>query len=703
MLFLSLATLFSAFLSNSYAEKSTSNSVHHNDIPNLILHKNHHGLRELTPEDWEKIRAIPEFKLPGEVLNRPLLSKVDNAQLKYFRPVWSQCAACCGQASGTSYNYTYEINYLKDAAGDTPQAQCPSHYTWNFLNGGEGWGTWYFDGWELIASNGCPSVADFGSNCGDATKWMSGYEKYYRGMHNRVKKQWYISVADDQGLQTLKNWLYDRGDGSSAGGLACFCGGSESGTTNDLSATSPTTTMDFAVFDNQGGSLPMTGDDETIEIGLDVTPLLNEFTGSKAKLFFTVNSNGGSGEVLTFSALDYQNHDVLEVPCTEVPVTISGTTTLSLIFDSNLIPLVIETDKLPLAKVNQQYSHTLTASGGTPPYTWELMLEGEYIMKESSNPFPQVTDVALSPDTEDDGYAEQALAFSFPFFDREYTTVYPSTDGSLLFNPGFEFIRDKDALLDNKAISVLGADFIIESGDYMYYSGDANSATFRWKTIHMYDHPDVNVDFAVTLFPSGKMEFFYEKDLSDDIDEMVIGISGGNGGKYVSGISNSGDIPDNYAFTLTPPSIPGGMSFSTDGEFGGIPTEDNRTWDLKIIVKDNNKISKSKIFTFSTTETAINPGNINTGITFTKTIVSHQNGKVTFVFNTVKAGLVTLDIFNAHGQKIRTLINKHLNAGIHKVHWDVNRDKDRPVSAGVYFCKLSSGKVACINKIILAK
>ena len=77
-LFILLTILFSASLSNSLAEKRICNSIHHKDIPNLILHENHHGLRELTPEDWEKIRAIPEFKLPEEMLNRPLPSKVDS-------------------------------------------------------------------------------------------------------------------------------------------------------------------------------------------------------------------------------------------------------------------------------------------------------------------------------------------------------------------------------------------------------------------------------------------------------------------------------------------------------------------------------------------------------------------------------------------------------------------------------------------------
>jgi hypothetical protein len=51
---------------------------------------------------------------------------------------------------------------------------------------------------------------------------MSGYEKYYHAMQNRLGEVYTIPVNTEEGLQTLKNWLYDHLEGSQTGGLANF-------------------------------------------------------------------------------------------------------------------------------------------------------------------------------------------------------------------------------------------------------------------------------------------------------------------------------------------------------------------------------------------------------------------------------------------------------------------------------------------------
>ena len=114
------------------------------------------------------------------------------------------------------------MNYLKNTSASSADNQHPSHYTYNFVNEGELSGTFYYEGWAIIQQNGCPTVADFGYNCGNYLKWMSGYDKYFRGMKNRVDTYYQIDVSDEDGLNVLKQWFYDHANGESAGGLANF-------------------------------------------------------------------------------------------------------------------------------------------------------------------------------------------------------------------------------------------------------------------------------------------------------------------------------------------------------------------------------------------------------------------------------------------------------------------------------------------------
>jgi len=48
---------------------------------------------------------------------------------------------------------------------------------------------------------------------------------------------------------------------------------------------------------------------------------------------------------------------------------------------------------------------------------------------------------------------------------------------------------------------------------------------------------------------------------------------------------------------------------------------------------------------------------------------------------------VTLEVYNTLGQKIRTLVNKSLPAGLHQVYWDGNNEKNESVGSGLYLIK----------------
>lgn len=187
------------------------------------------GNRELTEAESEFLANLPEVQMPAPVSGAEaggtgwLPLSVNNALNKFFRPIFSQSGGSCGQASGVGYAFTYEINFERNLSAALEANQYPTHYTWNFLNGGAGNGSWYFDGWQIIKDNGCPNIPTFGELNGDDTRWMSGYDNYFKGMQNRVKEIAQITnVNTPAGLTNLKQWLFNHADGSHFGGVGCF-------------------------------------------------------------------------------------------------------------------------------------------------------------------------------------------------------------------------------------------------------------------------------------------------------------------------------------------------------------------------------------------------------------------------------------------------------------------------------------------------
>lgn len=85
---------------------------------------------------------------------------------------------------------------------------------------------------------------------------------------------------------------------------------------------------------------------------------------------------------------------------------------------------------------------------------------------------------------------------------------------------------------------------------------------------------------------------------------------------------------------------------------------------------------------FSVAQNSPNPFNPSTDITFT----------------IPNKGMVTIDIYNVAGQKVRTLKNEVMEVGTHKVKWDASS-----LSGGVYFYTVSSGKFSKTMKMTLAK
>ncbi len=177
----------------------------------------------MSSYDSLKLSALPELKLSAEASRRLLPPVVDNSTLPFLRPVLQQYTYECGQAASIGYVFTYEMNCIRNLSADVPENQYTTHFAYNFINGGEEVGVSYYETYEILKRVGCPTIAEYGGMAeGGETRWMSGYDQYYNAMHNRVAEVYSVKVGTEEGIQTLKNWIYDHGNGSQYGGIGCF-------------------------------------------------------------------------------------------------------------------------------------------------------------------------------------------------------------------------------------------------------------------------------------------------------------------------------------------------------------------------------------------------------------------------------------------------------------------------------------------------
>ena len=74
------------------------------------------------------------------------------------------------------------------------------------------------------------------------------------------------------------------------------------------------------------------------------------------------------------------------------------------------------------------------------------------------------------------------------------------------------------------------------------------------------------------------------------------------------------------------------------------------------------------------------------------------NSSTKIKFSLPKRSKVKIKIFNLLGQKIKTLLNKSMSAGLHEVEFTT---KDLP--SGIYFYRIETGEFQQVRKMVLLK
>lgn len=401
----------------------------------------------------------------------------------------------------------------------------------------------------------------------------------------------------------------------------------------DTLARIPSATMTFPIFNFQGGDHEMTGidsvaGDNSLEMGLDVTPLLNAVPPGKAvRLFLGVEEHDpyrtGSGTIHYAAFLCYTGGlNEFVSPEGNVAIRDNQITWVSSVVSLQAPDKVqITTREIPLFNPPEPYTFQLQAEGGRSPYLWNL--SEEYLKQSISGSIPEGIETPLTRRSIYSPYAALKLPFSFPFYGKVFDSLYINFYGFVSFEPQAlpaPYITDECAMLNY--FPVISPAFstsytvIAEKGDGVFMRADTACLQIRWKT-SVEGHPaNSNENFALIFYPDGRFEYIYGA--MDDSPVLPVVYAGVVKGDQVNGtIEPSLHMPamQDKGYRFLPPQLPHKIQLSSDGLLTVTQADTNMICNFDVRVTDGNTLSDTRPLQLSSgleIETEVTPGSDGT-------------------------------------------------------------------------------------------
>ncbi|MDE6278457.1 MAG: hypothetical protein K2M05_00640, partial [Paramuribaculum sp.] len=231
---------------------------------------------------------------------------VNNMLLKFFPPVFNQDGGSCGSASRICYMFTHELNAFRNLDGSTMNNNYPSHFVWLLTYGNSGKD-------EFVQFVGVPNSATYGGRTYSSVfgnqdtednnfGWMNGYDKWYSGMWNRMKKPTNFTkhLGTEEGREALKNYLWNHnGDPDFHGGGIVGIGVASGGNWKPIPKTPANDEAGLTgqYFVNHWGTqvdhaLTIVGYDDRVEFDLNGNGIYGEESADEKGAWIIVNSWG---------------------------------------------------------------------------------------------------------------------------------------------------------------------------------------------------------------------------------------------------------------------------------------------------------------------------------------------------------------------------------------------------------------------------
>ncbi|MCF7919310.1 MAG: T9SS type A sorting domain-containing protein [Candidatus Cloacimonetes bacterium] len=487
-------------------------------------------------------------------------------------------------------------------------------------------------------------------------------------------------------------------------------------------AMEPEIDMLFPHFNYQGGEWNMPGNmlpgAQSLEIGLDITPLLSEIVPeAEMQWWLTIDSTdpdyNGNGTMISYSIIDEVTGEEYFCELENWGIIADWTNYFSVTAPIETDVVEIMTTELPPAYEGVEYEYQLYAENGEEPYEWAI--KRNYNESSGTGEFPVVNWEALSVSNDDDGYATIELPFTFRFYGEDYDQVTFITDGSVIFSENFTYIRNEENLKNSRCITVYGTDLMAypEFGDGYYFFEEENRILFRW-TVSRFNYEGFDSDFVLALNDDNTLEFYYNTDVITASSNWVAGISNGDNLSYIfTEISGEAAIPEDQVWEYNASPFPNGINISSDGLlYGEYQAQENieESYDLVVKVWDNMNLYDEKTLTFTGIVLAEEEKELKPVVRLQQNYpnpfypVSETRNQGTVIgFSLENTAEISLGIYNLKGQLVNQLLKEEMTAGDHQVSWNGRNDAGVVCASGVYFYRLMSSNADLSRKLLLVK
>ncbi len=300
---------------------------------------------------------------------------------------------------------------------------------------------------------------------------------------------------------------------------------------------------------------------QPVEFGIDLTPLLPYINKNAKEVRFFLNifendpDNLYSGFIEDLSLLNYVTGNEQLILSNRTSIVNNRLNTFSAktkieIESSRLFP-----NKSPILPIGEPSKFQLTAKGGSPPY--HFAKNQNYTQEIGNQTYTKTADL-LMQDTNYYFFVAVKPKFPILLYDVVWSdSIYVNGNGSIslhneTFNWPFTYF-EKSMLMSASMIAPYLSYFVYDHASHkISISNHEDFLYVRW-TARNRDFEASFYDFAVTIFPSGKIDFlFYNMDNTITVPYMS-GISKGDGKTATfANFFNSPQQNSNYSFTPSP-------------------------------------------------------------------------------------------------------------------------------------------------------
>ncbi len=388
------------------------------------------------------------------------------------------------------------------------------------------------------------------------------------------------------------------------------------GVSADTSLGIPEHEIDFPMFNYQGNCHTMQGLDtipgsDTIEFGLDVTPLLSYIEPGKIARFFLVVENKDSamnfgGEILHLSFINYTNGtNVYNCPLHDIPCIKNSRTYASVTASPQFDKVRITTTDIPLFSPGQAYQEQLQCSGGIAPYHWSLdhtfsKLKTDSVFTMYPGSFPGLPNI-YTP------YIGVPLPFSFPFSGKRYDTAWVNTLGLISFENKlipYEYTTDDLTMLKTIAgiFPAFSRKYFSGSNpvDSMCLSLSAQKVVFRWFMRVNQTTGTADNNMELVLYPDGRFEVRYGLFTNPLVSILLYtGWSAGDGQSFDIAQSSDRNSLQSQSFTFIPASDNDIFHLSESGLLTAENPDTTSIYTVNARVEDGGHQHDNKVFQIS--------------------------------------------------------------------------------------------------------